>query len=228
VAAAYGEFVAKARAALPEVWVAYIAIKPSLARWALVGKMREANGLIRAACEADSNAIFVDIDAPMLGEDGMPRRELFKEDGLHLNEEGYALWTSILRPYLNAGLWVTEESGLRYTDIRVGEGPCPKAGQTVSAHYEGRLADGTKFDASRDHGDEPLDFPIGIGRVIKGWDEGLLSMHVGGIRQLVIPPELGYGARGAGGVIPPNATLTFDVELVRVTGGGGNEAGPGE
>jgi len=229
VAADYAAFLAAVRAELPEVWVAFIAIKPSLARWALVDKMREANALVRGACDADPNAVFVDIHAPMLGADGRPREELFKEDGLHLSEEGYALWSSVLRPYLGAGVWVTEESGLRYTDIRIGEGPFPQAGQTVAAHYEGRLADGAKFDASRDHGTEPLQFAIGVGQVIRGWDEGLLTMRVGGIRRLVIPPQLGYGDPGIPGVIPPRATLTFSVELVGVSGeAGGRRGGPGE
>ena len=221
VAAAYEEFAKKVRAALPETWIAYLSIKPSLARWGLVEETRAANALIRAACEADPNALYIDVGAPMLGADGTPRAELLQEDGLHLSEAGYELWSSVLQPYLSAGVWVTTESGLKYTDLRLGEGPSPKRGQTVSTHYEGRLADGTKFDASRDHGNQPIDFPIGIGRVIKGWDEGLLTMQVGGIRRLVIPPDLGYGARGAGGVIPGGATLTFDVELVGVSGGPG-------
>lgn len=110
---------------------------------------------------------------------------------------------------------VTTESGLQYEDIVVGTGAEPRAGQTVQVHYTGTLVDGTKFDSSRDR-NQPFSFPIGTGRVIKGWDEGVISMRVGGQRRLVIPPELGYGARGAGGVIPPNATLIFDVELLRV------------
>jgi peptidylprolyl isomerase len=112
---------------------------------------------------------------------------------------------------------VTTESGLQYEDIVVGTGAEPRVGQTVQVHYTGTLVDGTKFDSSRDH-NQPFRFPIGTGRVIKGWDEGVISMRVGGRRRLVIPPELGYGARGAGGVIPPNATLIFDVELLRVGG----------
>lgn len=110
---------------------------------------------------------------------------------------------------------VTTESGLQYEEIVEGTGAMPQAGQRVTVHYTGTLEDGTKFDSSRDRG-RPFSFTIGVGQVIKGWDEGVSSMRVGGQRKLVIPPELGYGARGAGGVIPPNATLLFDVELLRI------------
>jgi peptidylprolyl isomerase len=108
---------------------------------------------------------------------------------------------------------ITTDSGLQYIDIVEGTGETPKKGQTVSVHYTGTLTNGDKFDSSRDRG-QPFEFPLGAGRVIKGWDEGIASMKIGGQRQLIIPPELGYGARGAGGVIPPNATLLFDVELL--------------
>ncbi len=110
---------------------------------------------------------------------------------------------------------VTTESGLKYVDITVGEGEAPQAGQQCMMHYTGWLTDGTKFDSSRDRG-TPFPFPLGMGRVIKGWDEGVASMKVGGRRMLIIPPELGYGPRGAGGVIPPDATLIFDVELLEI------------
>jgi FKBP-type peptidyl-prolyl cis-trans isomerase FkpA len=109
---------------------------------------------------------------------------------------------------------VTTESGLRYEDIVVGTGPSPQPGQEVTVHYTGTLEDGTKFDSSLDRG-QPLKIQIGVGRVIKGWDEGVMTMKVGGKRKLVIPPQLGYGARG-GGPIPPNSTLVFEVELLDV------------
>ncbi|MCL1472582.1 FKBP-type peptidyl-prolyl cis-trans isomerase [Argonema antarcticum] len=111
---------------------------------------------------------------------------------------------------------VTTPSGLKYIDLVPGTGATPKTGQTVIVHYTGTLEDGTKFDSSRDR-NEPFSFPLGQGRVIKGWDEGISNMRVGGRRKLIIPPELGYGARGAGGLIPPNATLIFDVELLRIS-----------
>jgi len=112
---------------------------------------------------------------------------------------------------------VTTDSGLQYEEIKEGVGATPQKGQTVVVHYTGTLEDGTKFDSSRDRG-QPFSFKIGVGQVIPGWDEGVGSMKVGGRRKLIIPPDLGYGARGAGGVIPPNATLIFDVELLRISG----------
>jgi peptidylprolyl isomerase len=114
---------------------------------------------------------------------------------------------------------VTTPSGLQMTDTAVGSGAQPKQGQTAVVHYTGWLytngQKGKKFDSSVDRG-QPFEFPVGAGRVIKGWDEGVATMKVGGKRTLVIPPQLGYGERGAGGVIPPNATLIFDVELLGV------------
>ncbi len=110
---------------------------------------------------------------------------------------------------------VTTDSGLMYEDVVVGEGPQAKAGDTVSVHYTGWLEDETKFDSSKDR-NQPFEFPLGGGRVIKGWDEGVAGMQVGGTRKLIIPSELGYGSRGAGGVIPPDATLIFEVELLAI------------
>lgn len=111
---------------------------------------------------------------------------------------------------------ITTPSGLKYVDEVVGTGDTPSKGQKVRVHYTGRLTDGKKFDSSVDRG-QPFEFNIGVGQVIKGWDEGVMSMKVGGKRQLTIPPDLGYGARGAGGAIPPNAELIFDVELLGVS-----------
>ena len=115
----------------------------------------------------------------------------------------------------------TTSTGLQYTDTTVGTGDTAAVGQDVVVHYTGWLFNngeqGAKFDSSKDRGD-PFVFALGAGMVIKGWEEGVVGMQVGGARTLVIPPELGYGARGAGGVIPPNATLQFDVELLAVQG----------
>ena len=117
---------------------------------------------------------------------------------------------------LNAPKERTTPSGLRITDLVVGDGAEAIAGQTVAVNYRGTLANGTEFDSS--YGRGPFSFPLGGGRVIQGWDEGVAGMKVGGKRKLVIPPDLAYGDRGAGGVIPPNATLTFEVELLRIGG----------
>jgi len=111
---------------------------------------------------------------------------------------------------------VQTASGLGYVDLVDGQGARPAAGDSVSVHYTGWLKDGTKFDSSVDRG-QPFEFAIGRGRVIRGWDEGVASMKVGGKRKLIIPAHLGYGERGAGGVIPPGATLIFEVELLGVT-----------
>ena len=118
-------------------------------------------------------------------------------------------------PKKTKGKTVTTVSGLQYVDMVVGTGATPTTSQTVVVHYTGWLTDKTKFDSSVDRG-EPFSFVLGQGQVIKGWDEGLSTMKVGGKRKLTIPSELGYGARGAGGVIPPNSTLIFDVELLEI------------
>ncbi|USR91506.1 FKBP-type peptidyl-prolyl cis-trans isomerase [Phormidium yuhuli AB48] len=110
----------------------------------------------------------------------------------------------------------TTESGLKYEKLETGDGAQPQAGQTVMVHYTGMLEDGTVFDSSRER-NRPFSFRIGVGQVIRGWDEGVGMMQVGDRWKLIIPPELGYGERGAGGVIPPNATLIFDVELLRIS-----------
>ena len=132
------------------------------------------------------------------------------------------LAAALAATWSGAALAQTPTTGLRMTDHKVGTGPEAVPGKTVVVHYTGWLFDpsaadnkGRKFDSSRDRGD-PFSFPLGAGRVIAGWDQGVAGMKVGGQRTLVIPPELGYGARGAGGVIPPNATLVFDVELLGV------------
>ena len=105
------------------------------------------------------------------------------------------------------------ETGLKIEQLKAGTGEKPKRGQTVKVHYTGWLTNGTKFDSSVDRG-KPFEFQLGAGQVIKGWDEGVAAMQIGEKARLTIPPEMGYGARGAGGVIPPNATLVFEVELL--------------
>jgi FKBP-type peptidyl-prolyl cis-trans isomerase len=112
------------------------------------------------------------------------------------------------------GTELVTASGLRFIDEVIGTGESPSLGKTVTVHYTGKLEDGTKFDSSLDRG-QPYSFPIGMGGVIKGWDEGVMTMKVGGKRKLIIPPELGYGSQDKG-TIPPNSTLIFDVELLSV------------
>ncbi len=107
------------------------------------------------------------------------------------------------------------DTGLKYEDLVEGDGDVAAAGQRVSVHYTGWLTDGSKFDSSKDR-NMPFDFPLGAGHVIRGWDEGVQGMKIGGTRKLTIPPQLGYGAAGAGGVIPSNATLVFEVELLAI------------
>lgn len=114
-----------------------------------------------------------------------------------------------------AGKSVTTKDGLTYVDLVVGKGPMPKIGQTISVLYTGKLTNGKVFDSTSTRNNEPFETPIGVGQVIKGWDEGMLTMHVGGKRRLTIPPSLGYGTE-AQGPIPANSTLIFDVELLAV------------
>ncbi|MBI4864830.1 MAG: FKBP-type peptidyl-prolyl cis-trans isomerase [Candidatus Riflebacteria bacterium] len=121
----------------------------------------------------------------------------------------------VVVPSTAAGAVQTMPSGLKIEDLKVGDGASPNPGQTAVVHYTGWLTDGTKFDSSVDRG-RPFEFPIGAGRVIKGWDEGVATMKIGGKRKLTIPPEIGYGATGAGTKVPPNATLIFEVELLEV------------
>jgi peptidylprolyl isomerase len=133
----------------------------------------------------------------------------------------FAVGTSTAATAQELGKTMTTPSGLQITDTKIGTGAAPRPGQICVMHYTGWLyqggAKGQKFDSSLDRG-RPFEFPIGRQRVIAGWDEGVATMKVGGQRTLIIPPELGYGARGAGGVIPPNATLIFEVELLEVKG----------
>jgi peptidylprolyl isomerase len=116
----------------------------------------------------------------------------------------------------SAATWITTGTGLKYQDVLVGKGPQPKPGDDILVNYTGRFLDGKVFDSSLSPGRTPFELHLGRGEVIPGWDEGLKTMHVGGKRKLLIPPNLAYGAAGAGGVIPPNATLTFDVELLKI------------
>ena len=110
--------------------------------------------------------------------------------------------------------YTTTDSGLRYRIFKEGTGPKPEKGDTVKVHYTGKLTDGTVFDSSRGRG--PFTFKVGTGQVIRGWDEGVVDMKVGEVRELVIPPNLGYGSRGAGNLIPPDATLVFEVEMIEI------------
>jgi peptidylprolyl isomerase len=132
------------------------------------------------------------------------------------NSEPQLAQASLLGGELVAPKERVTESGLRITDLQIGDGPEASSGQTVVVNYRGTLENGREFDSS--YGRGPFSFPLGAGRVIRGWDEGVAGMQVGGKRKLVIPPDLAYGQRGAGGVIPPNATLIFEVELLEIKG----------
>ena len=149
----------------------------------------------------------------------LTRRDTLAALAVAATSSAVALSHSTTATAQTSGKPMTTASGLQIIDTQVGTGAAPKAGQICVMHYTGWLyengAKGKKFDSSVDRG-QPFEFPIGAGRVIKGWDEGVASMKVGGKRTLIIPAALGYGARGAGGVIPPNATLMFDVELLGV------------
>jgi len=159
-----------------------------------------------AACGDDDEAPAADIEAPAADiETPAADVETPVENGGDMTDG----------PPPVSGETVTTDSGLQYIDVEEGTGATPQAGQTVSVHYTGWLTDGTKFDSSMDRG-VPLEFALGVGQVIAGWDEGLATMKVGGQRRLTIPPELGYGERGAGVTIPPNSTLIFDVELLEI------------
>jgi FKBP-type peptidyl-prolyl cis-trans isomerase FkpA len=117
--------------------------------------------------------------------------------------------------HTSSGKRIVKKDGLVIEELKIGTGKVAKAGDTVSVHYLGKLTNGKKFDSSYDR-KEPFSFTLGAGQVIKGWDEGVAGMKVGGMRKLTIPASLGYGERGAGGVIPPNATLVFEVKLLKV------------
>lgn len=127
----------------------------------------------------------------------------------------YLVYTNITQNELMEEGLITTESGLQYKELVVGNGATATSGALVSVHYTGWLSDGRKFDSSLDR-KQPFEFKLGAGNVIKGWDEGVAGMKVGGKRKLIIPPDLGYGSRGAGGVIPPGATLVFEVELLGI------------
>ena len=146
--------------------------------------------------------LILSAGAPALADNSTPAAAPGKKAGKAAKKEG-------------AGKMVTTPSGLKFIDEVVGTGSSPAKGKRVRVHYTGTLTDGKKFDSSVDRG-QPFEFVIGVGQVIKGWDEGVLTMKVGGKRKLMIPSALGYGARGAAGVIPPNADLNFDVELLWV------------
>tara|TARA_Y100001968_G_scaffold151531_1_gene138691 strand:+ start:1921 stop:2880 length:960 start_codon:yes stop_codon:yes gene_type:complete len=143
-----------------------------------------------------------------------------KAMGMKEGDPGFGMFgpktTKIWREILNMeSSMVTTDSGLKYIDSDIGNGDNPEKGDKVVVHYTGTLEDGTKFDSSLDRG-KPFEFTIGVGQVIKGWDEGVIGMRIGGKRKLIIPSDLGYGSRGAGKLIPPDATLIFEVELIDI------------
>ena len=155
----------------------------------------------------------IDFDAPKIFEESQITAKKIAEEKRKKEKEEMDKLSAEFKNYLEDAQ--TTASGLKYVIIKEGTGDKPQPNQTVSVHYAGYLMNGQKFDSSFDR-NQPIEFPIGAGRVIKGWDEGIMMLNVGTKARLIIPPELGYGARGAGGVIPPNATLVFDVELMEI------------
>ena len=182
-------------------------------RWLLISALPLA--LIAVGCEkqkepateATPAATEVEPVVPSPGETTPAAQEPVKED--QAVDAARKLGTPTDNPVVDG------ESGLRYIEVKVGEGDAAKAGDVAVVHYTGWLVDGKKFDSSVDRG-QPFKFPLGGGRVIRGWDLGVDGMAPGGVRKLIIPSELGYGSRGAGGVIPPDATLIFEVQLLGV------------
>lgn len=188
------------------------------AGWGYLGIKKAAAAPATAPAEPAMQTVQVDADGKVLIPEAL-RKQAGLTPGteleLHWNGQEIVLRKRAKVEKTASGPMVKTASGLQYEDVVVGQGATPKPGQTVVVHYTGWLMNGTKFDSSRDRG-QPFKFTLGQGQVIKGWDEGLATMKVGGRRTLIIPPDLAYGANGAGGVIPPNATLKFDVELLGI------------
>jgi len=166
----------------------------------------EQNDIINSIKIIRKGKLATNFDAPKVFEEEKNRYQKIEEEKTKKLEEEMNKLTKDA---------MTTGSGLKYIIIEKGDGPKPESGQTVSVHYAGYLMNGQKFDSSYDR-NQPIDFPVGTGRVIKGWDEGIMLLNVGTKAKLIIPPNLGYGPQGAGGVIPPNATLIFEVELVAI------------
>lgn len=173
----------------------------------IVSQLTTSSGTAQAANRVSQQPVAVETQAMAISSNPLLGREIVAQANTTLTQTMTNSEEKI----------VTTDSGLQYVDLQVGDGPSPQSGQTVVVHYTGTLEDGKKFDSSRDR-NQPFQFKIGVGQVIKGWDEGVGTMKVGGRRKLIIPSELGYGSRGAGNVIPPDATLIFDVELLKVAG----------